>query len=302
MKDKKDLIKGAYDLHVHSAPDVLPRRMDDIEMAERIIEAGMAGYAIKSHYFCTAERAAIINKMYPGCEAVGAITLNSSVGGVNPTAVEMAARAGAKIVWFPTCDSAYELSHVFNGDPDKKLPYWAQIITQLKEENIIIPTITLLNDGSESSKELKKEVLEVLDVIKKYDIILATSHSSHEETFALVKAAYEKGISKIIITHVDFPTTFYTVEEQKELLEYGAYMEHCYTTFKTGKVGFEETLKQIRALGADHVILSTDLGQKTGKYPDEGLLEFAEKLVENGFTEEEIHKMAVVNPGKLLNK
>jgi hypothetical protein len=104
----KDLIKGAYDLHVHSAPDVLPRKMDDIEMAQRIIDAGMAGYAIKSHYFCTAERAALINKMYPQCNALGAITLNSSVGGINPTAVEMAARAGAKIVWFPTCDSEYE--------------------------------------------------------------------------------------------------------------------------------------------------------------------------------------------------
>lgn len=297
-----NLIKDAYDLHVHSAPDVLPRRMDDIEMAERITNAGMAGYAIKSHYFCTAERATLINKMYPECEAIGAITLNSSVGGINPTAVEMAARAGTKIVWFPTCDSEHELSHVFSGDPNKKLPYWAQIITQLQEENIVIPTITLLSDEVNGKKVLKDEVLKVLDVIKKHDIILATGHSSHEETFALVKAAYEKGITKIIITHVDFPTTFYTVEEQKELLKYGAYMEHCYTTFATGKIEFEETVRQIRELGADHVILSTDLGQKTGKYPDEGLLEFAQKLIENGFTEEEIHKMIVVNPKILLNK
>lgn len=298
----KNLIKGAYDLHVHSAPDVLPRKMDDIEMAQRVIESGMAGYAIKSHYFCTAERAALVNKMYPGCEAVGAITLNSSVGGINPTAVEMAAREGTKIVWFPTCDSEYELSHVFNGDPNKKLPYWAQIITQLEEEGIKIPTIRLLTDDKKGQGELKEEVFQVLDVIKKHDMILATSHSSHAETFALVKAANEKGIDKIIITHVDFPTTFYTIEEQKELAEYGAYMEHCYTTFATGKVEFAETLKQIRALGPDRVILSTDLGQTTAKYPDEGLQEFAEKLSANGFTEDEIYQMVVANPKKLLGK
>ena len=58
------LIKGAYDLHVHSAPDILPRLMDDLDMIGRIRESGMAGYVIKSHYFCTAERATLINTMH----------------------------------------------------------------------------------------------------------------------------------------------------------------------------------------------------------------------------------------------
>lgn len=292
----KDLIKGAYDLHVHSAPDILPRRMDDLEMAQRIVDSGMAGYAIKSHYFCTAERADLVNKLYPRCNTIGTITLNSSVGGVNPTAVEMAARAGAKIVWFPTCDSEYELSHVFNGDPNKKLPYWAKIIIELKEEGIKTPTIKLLNEDG----RLKDEVYDVIDVIAKNNIILATSHSSHEETFALVKAAHERKVDKIIITHVDFPTTFYTIDEQKELAKYGAYMEHCYTTFATDKVDFEVTLEQIRALGADKVIISTDLGQKTAIYPDEGMLKYATRLYENGFTEKEIHQMTVDNSTALV--
>lgn len=293
----KDLIKGAYDLHVHSAPDVLPRRMDDIEMAQRIIDADMAGYAIKSHYFCTAERAALINKMFPKCNAIGTITLNSSVGGINPTAVEMAARAGTKLVWFPTCDSEHELSHVFNGDPNKKLPYWAQIITELKADGIKTPTIKLLDENG----KLKTEAYDVIDVIAKKNIILATGHLSHEETFALVKAAHERKVNKIIITHVDFPTTYYTADEQLELAKYGAYMEHCYTTFATGKVDFEVTVEQIRALGADRVILATDLGQKNAIYPDEGMLEFAAKLYENGFSEKEIRKMTVDNSKALIS-
>lgn len=292
----KDLIRGAYDLHVHSAPDVLPRKMNDIEMAQRIVDSGMAGFAIKSHYFCTAERAALVNKINPKCHTIGTITLNSSVGGINPTAVEMAARAGTKIVWFPTCDSEYELSHVFNGDPNKKLPYWAQIITELKEDGINTPTIKLLDRNG----KLKDEVYDVIDVIAKNNMILATSHSSHEEAFALVKAAHQRKVEKIIITHVDFPTTFYTIEEQKELAKYGAYMEHCYTTFATGKVDFEITVEQIRALGADRVILGTDLGQKTAIYPDEGMLEFATRLYENGFSEKEVRKMTVDNSTMLV--
>ena len=296
--DYKELIKGAYDLHVHSAPDVLPRKMDDIEMAQRIKESGMAGYAIKSHYFCTSERAELINKLYPDCDAVGTITLNSSVGAINPTAVEMAARSGAKLVWFPTCDSAHEIAHVFDGNPNKKLPYWAQIIIQMKEAGIQAPVIHILEeDGT-----LKKPVMDVLDIIAKYDMILATGHVSHEEAFALVEEAKNRGVKKIVVTHVDFPTTYYTVEEQKRFVEMGAVMEHCYTTWATGKVEFEVTKEMIREIGPANCILATDLGQKTALYPDEGLLEFAKRLYDDGFTAEEIRTMTVDNPRALLGK
>lgn len=296
MESNKYLIEGAYDLHVHSAPDVLPRRMDDLEMAKRIEACGMAGYVIKSHYFVTSERAELVNKVVPKCRAVGAITLNSSMGGINPTAVEMAGRSGAKMVWFPTCDSTHERSHVFNGDPDKKLPYWAKIVIQMKEEGIKTPTIDLLDENG----KLKPEVYDTLDIIAKQGMILATGHISHPEAFALVKEAKARKVERIIITHVDFPTTFYTVEEQKELAQYGAVMEHCYTTFATGKVSFDTTLEQIRAMGPDRVVLATDLGQKTALYPDEGLLEFASKLQEAGFRAEDIRKMTVYNPANLL--
>lgn len=292
----KELIRGAYDLHVHSAPDVLPRRMDDLEMAGRIVESGMAGYAIKSHYFCTAERAQLIREWYPECDAVGTITLNCSVGGINPAAVEMAGRSGAKIVWFPSCDSAHERSHVFDGNPGKKLPYWAQIIIEMKEEGIKSPVISLFDEDG----RLKNQVYETLEIIAKYNMVLATSHISHKEAFALVAAAKERKVERIVVTHVDFPTTFYTVEEQKELVKFGAYMEHCYTTFATGKVDFDETWRQIREIGADHVILSTDLGQKTAIYPDEGMLAFATRLLERGMTEKEIRMMMVHNTVRLI--
>lgn len=296
--DYKELIRGAYDLHVHSAPDVLPRKMDDLEMACRIRDSGMAGYAIKSHYFCTSERAELVRESCPECDAVGAVVLNSSVGGINPTAVEMAARSGAKIVWFPTCDSSHELSHVFDGDPNKKLPYWAKIIIQMKEDGIQAPAVRIL----EESNRLKPEVMDVLAIIAKYNMILATSHISHEEAFALVEAARDHGIKNIVVTHVDFPTTFYTIEEQQRFVQMGAVMEHCYTTWASGKVDFEVTKEQIRQIGPENCILATDLGQKTAVYPDEGLLEFAKRLYDSGFTKEEIRLMAVENPKKLLGK
>jgi hypothetical protein len=291
---KNTIIEGAYDLHIHSAPDLLPRKLDDLELAQRIIACGMAGYASKSHFFCTAERAALVHKLYPACRAVGTITLNNSVGGINALAVEMAGRAGAQLVWFPTVDSEHEQKHVL-APGNKKLPFWAQILTSLKQDGINSPVINIVKDGV-----LIPQACDVLDTIAKYGMILATSHISHEETFALVKAAKERKVERIIITHVDFPSTFYSIDEQKELLKYGAYMEHCFTTWDTGKVDFAETERQIKAIGADHVLLTTDLGQSTNVYPDEGLLAFCNKLVESGFSENEVRRMCVDNPKKLL--
>ena len=296
--DCKEMIKGAYDLHVHSAPDVLPRLMNDIDMAERIKGSGMAGYAIKSHFFCTSERAELMHELYPEVDYIGTITLNSSVGGINPTAMEMACRSGIKLVWFPTCDNEHERAYTFNGDPNKKLPFWARIIIEMKEAGIEAPTINILDENG----ELKKEVLDVLDIIKKYDIILTTGHISHEEAYKLIPEAAKRGITKMIITHVDFPTTFYTIEDQKMFASYGAKMEHCYTTWATGKCPWETTVEQIRALGAENVVLGTDLGQKTSIYPDEGMLKWAERLSEEGFSAEEIRTMMVYNPRKLLGK
>ena len=73
-------------------------------------------------------------------------------------------------------------------------------------------------------------------------------------------------MKKMVVTHVDFPSTFYDIEQQRELVAMGAQMEHCFTTYGTGKVDFGVTLEQIRAVGADRVICSTDLGQRANVY------------------------------------
>ncbi|SCI13110.1 Uncharacterised protein [uncultured Flavonifractor sp.] len=294
--EANELIRGAYDLHVHSAPDVLPRKMNDIDMAERIRQSGMGGYAIKSHFFCTSERAELMRTLYPDVDYVGTITLNSAVGGINPTAMEMACRSGAKLVWFPTCDGEEERAHTFNSGPNKKLPFWARIIIEMKEAGIEAPTINCLDQAG----RLKKNVLDTLDVIAKYNVILTTGHISHREAFALVPEATKRGVKRILITHATFPTTFYTVEEQRRFVEHGAKVEHCYTTWATGKCPWDVVVEQIRALGPEHVVLSTDLGQSTAIYPDEGMLEWAKRLSEEGFSDEAIRTMMVHNPRSLL--
>ena len=86
------LVRGAYDMHVHIAPDTVERRIDDVGLARRCRELGLAGFQLKSHYTSTAERASVVRGVVPEVEVFGAVTLNRAVGGMNPLAVEIAAR------------------------------------------------------------------------------------------------------------------------------------------------------------------------------------------------------------------
>src|ERR1700676_1604378 len=87
-------LEGAYDLQVHVGPDVIARRIDDIDCAREFLAHGMKGFVLKSHYIQTGERAQVVTKAVPGSTVFGAVTLNHSVGGLNPVAVERAARPG----------------------------------------------------------------------------------------------------------------------------------------------------------------------------------------------------------------
>src|SRR5712691_5054463 len=86
-------IEGGYDLQVHVAPDVIARRIDDLDLAKEFLARGLKGFVLKSHYFPTAERAKVVSKAVPGIAAYGATTLNHSVGGLNPVALELAGRS-----------------------------------------------------------------------------------------------------------------------------------------------------------------------------------------------------------------
>ncbi len=121
----RELVRGAYDLHVHVEPDLAKRRIDDLSLARRFGELGLAGFVLKSHYVPTAERAAVVRAAVPGVDALGAITLNAGVGGLNAQAVEIAARGGARIVWLPTVDSENEASE--DGPKPAKQPVWRKI-------------------------------------------------------------------------------------------------------------------------------------------------------------------------------
>jgi len=288
-------IEGGYDLQVHVAPDVIERRIDDLDLGKEFLARGLKGFVLKSHYFPTAERAQVVTKAVPGIKAYGAVVLNHSVGGLNPVAVELAGRSGAKIVWLPTVDAANETAGRAGGT-NVKLPFWAQIQRDLSAMGISPPPLTVLDENGKLNEATRR----CLELIGRHNMIMATGHLGRKEIFALVKAAREMKVQRVLVTHAEFPSQNLTAEEQVELANQGAYIEHCFTTMHTKKAPWEVVMDSIRKVGAERCVLSTDLGQTINPPVSDGFAMFAQTLLDGGFTVDQVKRMAVANPGALV--
>jgi hypothetical protein len=288
----RELVRGGFDLHVHIAPDVVERRIDDVRLARRFEEVGLAGFVLKSHYLSTAERAAVVRGVVPGATVLGAIALNRAVGGMNPLAVEIAAREGARIVWMPTVDSCIEQAHLADAESSgAKLPVWAKVQLELRERGIESDPVPAVADGG----RVLPETREVLGVVADHDMVLATGHLGRDEVFPVVAAAREAGIGHVVVTHPDYPAQDFSVEEQLALADSGALIERCFTTPYTGKCSWERWLEGTRAVGAARTVLSSDLGQVQNPPVEDGLALMADRLLDVGFSEADVRTMAVDN-------
>ena len=290
-------LESAYDLQIHVGPDVIARRIDDIDCAREFLTYGLKGFVLKSHYIQTGERAQVVSKAVPGSRVFGAVTLNHSVGGLNPVAVELAGRTGCKIVWMPTVDAKNETAGRLDGGSEK-LPFWAKIQRELAAEGISPPPLSVIDDAGELTEPARR----CLERIGKHNMILATGHLGRREIVALVHAAKAMGLKKVVVTHAEFPSQSLTGDEQKELADLGAVIEHCFTTYYTAKATWESVFANIRRAGVSRAVISTDLGQTINPPVAEGFAMFAQRLLDGGFTADEVRTMAVINPTRLVEE
>lgn len=291
----REIVRGAYDHHVHINPDVIRRRIDDLELAQRFGELGLAGFTLKSHYVPTAERASVVRATADGVEVIGAIALNAAVGGMNALAVEIAAREGARFVWMPTVDAVNEADR--RPPASGKLPLWARLQQELKEKGMRIEPVRVVDETGAVLPETRA----VLRTVASHDLVLATGHLSRDDIFSVVEAAREEGVRRIVVTHPEFASQNLSAKDQGRLIEQGAMMERCFGPAYSGKVSWETMFENIRATGPENSYLSTDLGQPSNPPVEDGLALMADKLLSAGFGEDEVRTMAIENTRRLVS-
>jgi hypothetical protein len=280
-----DLLRGSIDMHLHPGPDVFPCRLDALEAARQARQAGMRAIVIKNHSYPTTPLAVILKQLVPEVGIIGSICLDYEVGGLNADALEKHAQMGARVVWMPTFSSRNSRAKM------RKLGI------KLEGEGFSI----LDSDG-----KLVPEVHKVLEIIKDNRMVLASGHMSPVETVALVERAHRIGIDKVVITHpldVEFIEDSHTLEELQRLAAMGAFIEQTFVTMLPTEFCHDPKLRSeaIRAIGVEHCIMSTDLGQYWNLPPAEGMRFFMATLLRVGISEQEIEVMAKRNPARLLD-
>ena len=275
MSGLPEYLRGAADLHVHSAPDVVPRRFDDIDLAREAARGGFSVLLLKNHFVPTMDRAYLAGKIVPEIAVHGGIVLNDSVGGFNVAAVEVALQLGAREVWMPT-KSAH--NHKVREGGHGGLTVF------------------------DAHGEIRHHVKEIVILLGHSNAILGTGHLSPEEGAALIRYAYMQGVRRMVVTHPEWGPTFYSIELQKDLAHYGVMFERCFvsTTARCGSVPMETILKAVSDVGVDSTVLASGLGQPDTPPPVEGMTLFAEQIRAAGFSADDVRRMMVVNPLHLL--
>jgi imidazolonepropionase-like amidohydrolase len=282
--DLDKLLSGSIDMHLHIGPDEMDARLFGLEAAKQAAEVGMKAIVLKNHSYPTSPVATVVKDLVPEVEVFGGICLDYEIGGLNIDALEKHARIGVKVAWMPTFSSKNSRAKM------------RALGLRLKGEGFSILT---------DKGKLVPEIDPILDIIKQHDIVLASGHMSPAEIFAMVDAASKKKIEKIVITHPsdgEFMETTLTVEELRQLAGMGAYIEQTTVTLLPTEFCHnpQKRVEIIKAIGVEHCIMSTDLGQYWNPYPAEGFRFFMAILVRNGLTPKDIEVMAKKNPARLL--
>ncbi len=276
--DRARLLEGAIDVHVHSYPDDRPRSIDAIEVAKLAHARKMRAIVLKNHYDSTAGLAYLVRKVVPDIEVFGGVALNLTVGGINVAAVEhMAAVSGGfgRIVWMPTFDAENQ-------------------VRTSKEDRRFVPVT--------QNGELLPAVRDVIAVIAKRDLVLATGHSAPREALLMLREAKRAGVQRMIVTHAMNTPVSMSLAEMQEAASLGAYIEFVggSLTAPDAEARINRYAEAIRQIGPELCVLSSDLGQQGNALPPDGFGEFLVSLRRRGFTPQDVDRMAKQNPAKLL--
>ena len=281
-----ELMTDAIDTHAHGGSDPFERRQLEDEIAIDCTKANMKAIVIKTWYTPSASRNQLVQKMVDKFAeenqrrpvmVFGGVTLNYSVGGLNPEAViKCLGFPRFKYVWMPMADSYYHQKIVFNR-MDKGIKY-------LSDDGKILP-----------------EVQEIFRIIADNDLVLASGHYPYRETAILMEEAKRLGVKRMEVVHPMIIHSKHTLADMKELANEGV---------KIGLMGiasvnirFLEGIRWvIRVVSelSDHMVLCSDSGQIQNPTHIEGMKWLIRVLLAYGITKEQVTKIFKTNPAKHL--
>lgn len=284
-----DLLRGTVDLHCHSGPSIMGRKLDHLEEIAEADAVGMRAVLFKDHFYSAAPVMALINRhRAPGSsvQLLSGIPLNDALGGFNAYAVEHGLACGARLVWMPTLSASNHLRTAFRYDLASKLGM------------VRTSGLSALTD----SGVVRDEIREILDIIAANDAVLCGGHLHISEMFPLFEEAKARGVTRMLVSH---PTYWIeaNLDHLRQLRAMGVYIEHCACMLIEGptrKFTGDDLVAYISAGGIDNTIVSSDLGQPINPRPVDGFRSVIRLLLELGYSQAEVRKLTSENAARLM--
>jgi len=284
-----ELILGAVDLYVHAAPDLLPRRADDLGLARECLGAGYRTAVHRHHFASTVERATLATSA-TGFDLRGAVLLNDAVGGLNPSAVELALLMGGRWIGMPTLSAAFHRSHMPAVGPE------------LRSALEFGPgQLRVVDDSGQVSDEVR----EILQLCATAGAVLNVGYVSPSECEALIASA--PAGSRLVATnpHTSMRQDAGQISEMAlrgVTVELTAYSMHpAGPGRRDPKDAVDAAARVIRLVGVERCALSSDGGMANAPGPGELLGWLADQLLSRGFSPAELTMLTIVNPSRLLD-
>jgi len=273
---------GSIDVHAHAEPSLWERKHDAPELARRCRDAGL-GVLLKSHFGSTADTVALVRRAVPDAEVHAALTLNTFVGGLNPSAVELGIERGVSVVWLPTFSAA-------NFRTDRPYPFAGQ-------------DLTVTAGSGTGAGDLTPAAADVLETLADADraIPLGNGHVARDETYAVLDYIEAHGLDvPYLVTHADSSFMGLSPADQVELADRGAYIEKCYRPVVTGDRTVPEMADDVARIGAERCVVSTDHGQPDYPSPPDAYAAFVADLRAAGLDDATLETVCVDAPRDLL--
>jgi hypothetical protein len=208
----------------------------------------------------------------------GGVDLNLPVGGMNPAAVEHMTQVSGgygRLVWMSTFDAENQVRY--------------------SKENR--PFVSVSRGG-----ELLQSTKDVIAVIAKHQLVMATGHVSADEGLMLLREGKRQGVQHMVVTHAMNAPIQMTVGQMQDAARQGAFLEFVGGTMLSADAParVDRFADAIRKVGPEFCILSSDLGQKGNPLPADGFAAFIVALKARGFSDQDLDRMSKQNPARLL--
>lgn len=283
------LLVGSIDLHCHTGPSIMKRKLDHLEQIEDAERAGLRAVLFKDHFHASTGVLEAIRKGR-GVESklllLSGVPLNNALGGFNAEAVRHGLSRGARLVWMPTLCACNHLTSAFRYNLSGRL-------------GMVQPKgLSAIDDRGSIVEALKP----VFDAIAEHDAVLCGGHLHATEMYPLFEEAKRHGVRRMLVSH---PTFWIEGDDQdlRDLAALGVYLEHvaCLMVECADRLySAEEMRRFIDTGGIDRTILSSDLGQPQNPRPVDGFRAVIRLCLEAGYTDDEVRRMTSLNAARLM--